>query len=511
MLPGLFCAALACKPVRQSDWRTTYEKSGYVATGRYQECLDYCERLQRASKFARVIRYGTSPQGRPMIALLISRDGAFTPEKAAQSPKPLVLINNGIHSGEIEGKDASLILAREILISKKEAFLIQGVNLLIVPVFSVDAHERFGPYHRINQNGPKEMGWRANAVNLNLNRDFTKADAVEMRAMLRLLHTWRPDFFFDDHTTDGGDWRYSLMIGVPTGPGIAAPLARWSLQMETAIQPKVEADGFLMAPYFDFFDPSNAARGIAIEEFSPRYSNGYLAAMNRPSMLVETHMLKPYKVRVEATYSVLMRTIQYCELTAGSLKRLVRAADEADRRLAPGAPVTLEAKNIRQSHPFLFKGWLYHPYPSAISGVMTPAWIHTPVDTPTVVFDQYEPSLTLPAPAAYAIPPEWRKIIRLVRLHGFGISTLKRPMTARFSTYRFDNVSYPRQSFESRFRPACAIVPVEQRRTLPAGTAIVRIGQPGARLLMDLLEPQASDSLLRWGLMNAVFEQKEYF
>lgn len=503
--------SLALTVTSAPDWSTVYEKSGYVETGRYPEAVDYCHRLERASPFARVIRFGVSPEGRPLIALVISRDRAFTPDAAMRSGKPLIFIDNGIHSGEIEGKDASLILAREILITKCEAALIDRVNLLIVPVFSVDAHERFRAYNRINQNGPQEMGWRATAVNLNLNRDFIKADATEMQGMLHLLHTWKPDFFFDNHTTDGGDWRYSVQIGVCTGPDVAAPVADWSRAMVAAIQPQVERDGYLMAPYFGGFDPAHPERGLSVDTFGPRYSHGYLAAMNRPAMLVETHMLKPYRHRVETTYSLVKRTIEYCGQNASGLKAAIAAADQADATLTPGTPMTLTAKTGTQSHPFVFKGWTYKPYMSAVSGAMIPAWTHEPQDIPTTIRDTFEPALTLDAPAAYAVPPQWSDAIALLEQHGLSVVRTSKPVSDTFETFRFENARWARGPFESRFQPDFTTMKIQERRTLPEGTVIVRAAQPGARLLMHLLEPDAPDSLIRWGIFNTIFEQKEYF
>ncbi len=504
-------AALASARLQQPGWQTAYEKSGYVATGRYQEAVDYCRRLEHASPYARVITFGTSPEGRPMIALVISRDRAFTPAAALRTHKPLVLINNGIHSGEIEGKDASLILAREILVTKRESSLIQHLNLLIVPVFSVDAHERFTPYNRINQNGPNEMGWRATATNLNLNRDFVKADAPEMRAMLRLVHAWKPAFFFDNHTTDGADWRYSIQYGMSTGPEVAPPVAAWSRAMIAEVQPKVEADGYLMAPYFGGFDPGRPERGISIEQFTPRYSHGYMAVINCPALLIETHMLKPYRVRVEATYSLVKRVLEYCGQTAQGLKGAIAEADNEDSALHAGTPVTLASRSGPEGRPFVFKGWVYTPYRSEVSGGMTAAWKHEPLDTPTTVRDTPVPDFTIDAPAAYAVPPAWQEVIGLLKLHGFAVSTLTAPMTDTFETYRFDSVRWAREPFESRFMPGFTAVRVQEKRELPTGTVIVRVAQPGARLLMQMLEPAAPDSLVHWGLFNTVFEQKEYF
>jgi hypothetical protein len=493
------------------DWQTTYERSGYVQTGRYAEAVDYCRKLATASHYAHLLNWSVSPEGRPLIALVMSKDRAFTADAARKSPKPLVIINNGIHSGEIEGKDAGLLLARNILVTKTEASLLDHVNLLFIPVFSVDAHERFGPYNRINQNGPAEMGWRATSTNLNLNRDWMKADAEEMKAMLRLLHTWKPDFFFDNHTTDGADWQYASQLAVPTAQTQGTAQAAWSQKMLAVVLPRVEQDGFLTAPYFDGVDYSRLDRGLSISDFGPRYSTGYLATLNRPSMLVETHMLKPYKVRVEATYSLNKRVIAYVGETADALKAANREADAAETRMKPGDKVVLSVQTTDAARPFTFRGLEFTPFQSDVSGAMTPAWSRKPQDTPTTLQDQYAPTLTLPAPAAYAIPPQWKEVTALLNLHGLQSFRLKQPLVSAFDTYRFEAVTWPRAPFESRFQPRFTAVKIREQRTLPVGTVIVPANQVGAKLLMQLLEPEAPDSLVHWGLFNTVFEQKEYF
>ncbi len=493
------------------DWQTTYERSGYVQTGRYAEAVAYCRKLASASPYAHLLNWGVSPEGRPLIALVMSKEKAFTPEAARKSPKPLVVINNGIHSGEIEGKDAGLLLARNILVSKTEASLLDHVNLVFIPVFSVDAHERFGPYNRINQNGPMEMGWRATSTNLNLNRDWMKADAEEMQAMLRLLHTWKPDFFFDNHTTDGADWQYASQLAVPTAQTQGVAQIAWSQKMLATVLPLVEQDGFLTAPYFDGVDYNRLDRGLSISDFGPRYSTGYLSTLNRPSMLVETHMLKPYKVRVEATYSLNKQVITYVGATADALKAANREADAAETRMQPGDKVVLSVQTTEATRPFLFRGLEFTPFRSDVSGAMTSAWSRKPQDTPTTLQDQYSPTLILPAPAAYAIPPQWKEVIALLDLHGLHSFRLKQPLVATFDTYRFDAVVWPKAPFESRFQPRFTAVKVQEERTLPVGTVVVPTNQVGAKLLMQLLEPEAQDSLVHWGLFNTVFEQKEYF
>lgn len=487
--------------VAAQDWSLHYERSGHLETGRYAEAVEFCRRLDRASDQARLIEFGKSPQGRPMVALHLSKGAG---------KRPVVLVINGIHSGEIEGKDASLILAREILVTKKEAALLDGADLLIVPVFSVDAHERFGPYHRINQNGPKEMGWRATAQNLNLNRDFTKADAPEMRAMIRLVNRWRPDFAFDNHTTDGADYRYVLTYGVPTGPTTDPEVAAWSKRMIADVMPRVEADGFLTAPYFNMADRSDPAKGISVSDYSPRYSTGYFAALNRPSMLVETHMLKPYRPRVESTYSVMKHVIEFIGRTSKDLRAAVDGADRRAAAAKPGDEVVLESRPKAQGTPFVFKGFEYRPTRSEVSGAEVAGWSRTPIDVATTYRGEFEATTTVKAPAGYLVPQEWGDVVERLRLHGVEMRPLPRADRFKAEAFRADEVRFPPRPFEGRFQPTVRGAWTAETCTAAKGDLFVPVSQARSRLVLHLLEPSGPDSFLAWGFFNAMFEQKEY-
>lgn len=509
----LCVAALALLPFQQPDWQTHYEKSGFVETGRYSEAVDYCKRLAVASRDAKVIKYGKSPEGREMIALVISSEHSFSAKDAAISKKPLIFVQNGIHSGEIEGKDASLMLARDLLIEHKFPEILKGVNLIIVPVFSVDAHERFSPFNRINQNGPKDMGWRATAQNLNLNRDYMKADGGEMKNQLRLLHDWKPDFFFDNHTTDGADYQYTITLDLPFAQTQDPALAIWSRQTYDEVRDKLDAKGYLTAPYLELRDAGDPSKGFAVDDYPPRYSNGYLAAMNRASMLVETHMLKPYKDRVDSTYWAMVFTMQRCARSGGDLRAMGKNADLAEsNKPAEGKSVVLASEVTEEKRPFTFKAWEYKPYESSISGVKVNAWdTSKPIDVPSFVQDQYKPSVTVTLPAAYAVPPQWKDVQNLLALHGIKGFPIKVTTATNFSTFKFADVKFGGSPFESRFMPQCTAVPIEEERTLMPGTMIYPTQQVGQKLLAQLLEPTGPDSLLRWGFFNVMFEGKEYF
>lgn len=495
----------------QGDWRTHYERSGYLETGRYAEAVQFCRRLDAASEQAKAFTFGTSPEGREMIALAISSEGALTGAQARRSKKPLIVVQNGIHSGEIEGKDASLMFARDLLIHGKHEQLLKGANILFIPVFSLDAHERFGPYNRINQNGPKEMGWRATAQNLNLNRDYIKADSGEMRALLRLLRDWKPDFFFDNHTTDGSDHQYVVTLALPMAQTLDPALAKWSRDLYEKTREKLDKDGFLTGPYFDLEDQGDPTKGISVGDYSPRFSIGYMAAINRPSVLVETHMLKAYKPRVDGTYWTMVRIIEECVKDASRLKSMIRSADDLERSTKQGSEVVLQARTTDAKRPFTFKGYPFMPYRSEISGAMIPKWdTSKPVDFPSTFKDQFDASQRVQMPAAYAVPRQWTAVVELLQLHGLMGSRMPRDYDGVFDSVRFTDVKFSSAPFESHFAPSFKAVRSREKGTLKAGTWVFPVSQVGAKLLAHMLEAEAPDSLLKWGFFNVIFEPKEY-
>src|SRR5512143_915145 len=255
-----------------AKWLTYYEKSGYTKTPRYAETMEYCRRLQQASGWVRVTSFGKSPEGRDLPLVILSRDRAFTPERARATGKAIVMIQNGIHAGEIDGKDACLMLARDIAITRTREHLLDHVILLIIPIYNVDGHERFGPYNRINQNGPEEMGWRVSAQNLNLNRDYMKADAPETQAWLRLYTSWLPDFFFDCHVTDGADFQHVATYGIETHENAALPVRSWIMRAYLPHLDRLMTGNVPVVPYIFLRDDADPLKGVWGGTTPPRFS-----------------------------------------------------------------------------------------------------------------------------------------------------------------------------------------------------------------------------------------------
>ncbi|NOX36278.1 MAG: M14 family metallopeptidase [Calditrichaeota bacterium] len=353
-----------------SEWDTPYEKSGFQKTPRYPETVAFCQQLDEFSPWVHFTDFGRSPQGRRLPLLIVDRDGQFEPVAPSDRQKAVVLILAGIHAGEIDGKDAGLMLIRDLVVYKRHLQLLDQVTLLFIPIFNVDGHERFGPFNRINQNGPEEMGWRTTAQNLNLNRDFLKADAPEMRAFLKLFNQWLPDLLIDCHVTNGADYQYELTYIIDKSPLLPTPLRSWARDvLEPQFVQYMQAAQKLVFPYFWIRDRKNLQQGLIHPTLSPRFSTGYGSIQNRIFILLETHMLKPYKNRVEATYAALKSLLTIVNQQARTLLTLNRKADQqtAEQLIGRWLPLKFQV-NTRDTTWVDFQGVDYQISRSDISG-----------------------------------------------------------------------------------------------------------------------------------------------
>lgn len=517
LLLGLvFVHSVLVHPVSaQQGWLTDYERSGGLATPGYARALSYLARLDSASEWIAVQEFGTSPQGRRLPLVVLSKDGHFTPEAARASGQEVVLVQSGIHAGEIDGKDASLMLLREIAITRTLEELADEVIILFMPIFNVDGHERSGPYHRINQNGPVEMGWRTTARNLNLNRDYMKADAPEMRAWLRVFHDWKVDMLVDCHVTDGIDFQYNATFGMEVHGNIAAPLREWQKKLQKSFLRGMERAGDPMMPYVFPREDKDLSKGFVDWASSPRLSTGYAAVCNRGNLLIETHSLKPYAARVTATYRLLVEVLRFMNEYAGDLREAVEEAEAEDVRAALAGDTTafpLQFRSVGQNRTMSFRGYEMELRRGEVSGADYPVWKHDrPVTIDVPFHGDVQPVLHARLPRYYLIPQEWEDIVAVLRLHGVKLARLAKPATLAVETAVFTEVKWRERPYEGRF-------PVTQKHTMrqdtityPAGTWVVDLAQPARRVAVNLLEPDAPDSFVFWGFFTAILEPKEYF
>lgn len=511
----LFLSSLLFSQGKISDeWLTYFEGSNYLETPRYKETIDYFRKFEKHSPYAKLISFGKSPEGRNLFVLVVSKDKCFTPETAKKSGKVILMIQNGIHSGEIEGKDASMILLRDILVTKEKFHYLDNVILMVIPVFNVDGHERFSPFNRINQNGPKEMGWRVNALNLNLNRDFMKADTPEMRAWLKLFNAWQPDMFVDCHATNGADYQYTMTYAIEKDKNVHPILGSWvKNSFIPYFEKEVEKDGFLIAPYV-WFRGDEIRKGIIDGATGPRLSNGYAAIQNKIALLLETHMLKDYKSRVFATYSSLDAVIRKLNDGSQNVKEIVRKAEEESVKefVHEKKSIPLRYQISNESVPFIFKGIKYRREPSEISGKEKIVYTDEKFEIEVPLFNKVIVLDSVVAPFAYLVPPHLKEVIEILRLHGIKLHRLNKETKMKVEKYKFDeDVTWQRRPYESRISVSAKYNSFNDEVVVPGGTYIAYSNQRAVRVLVNLLEPKAPDSFLFWGFFNSIFERKEYF
>jgi hypothetical protein len=477
---------------------TIAEQSSWERTGRYDEVLRLCSDFARA--FPRKVKcttFGTTPEGRPMVAISAGRRGA-----------PTVLVQGAIHAGEVDGKDAGFLALRELAAGP----LLDKLRLVFVPVYNIDGHERFGAHNRPNQRGPVESGWRVTAQNLNLNRDYVKADAPETQAMLRLLDDEDPIAYLDLHVTDGADFQHDVAVLLP--PCDDTPLGRVRSSLRERLRRELEAAGHL--PLLEFY-PSlvkddDPASGFTVEVAPPRFSHAYWALRSRIGILVETHSWKPYAVRVRATHDAIVSVVRAAAESGGEWQRAARATDDDEQKLG-GQAIALAWERGPESRPIDFLGYAYTRTPSPVSGATRIRYDATRPEVWHVpLYDHPKPALTVIAPTGgYLIPPAWASVVApKLDLHKVLYKVIAEAPATELEVFRATDAATRKATYEGRTPTMVTGEWARERRALPAGTLFVPIAQPHARLAMHLLEPRAPDSLCAWGFFNAVFERKEY-
>jgi hypothetical protein len=515
VLLTLFWCSITFYMVAQDDnWDTFYEKSGFTATPGYDETIEYCIKLDEASPWVKYTTFGTSPQGRKLPLLIVDKNGYTDPVSVRRSGNLVLLVEAGIHAGEIDGKDAGLMLIRDMVIHQQHYELLEKVTILFIPIFSVDGHERFSPYNRINQNGPEEMGWRTTAQNLNLNRDFLKADAPEMQAWLKLFQQWLPDFFIDIHATDGADYQYASTYGLEVLGNMDPGLTDWSTNtLIPLMEQQMDLAGYPVFPYVMFRRWHDPRSGLRSGVSGPRFSTGYCAAQNRIGLLVENHMLKDYQTRVSATYE-LIRVV--CELLNEDADRILDMNALADRNSASPSfretPFPVSFSPGKDSIMVDFRGVEYDVETSDLTGG---TWFRyqpdKPADFQIPFFHQQLPGKTVLLPEAYIYPPEWTEVTERLSLHGITYSTLGQRTWVQVQSFKFKNYSWSREPYEGRFSLTTEWDTIEELREYPAGSVVVDMNQRSARAIAFIFEPPSTDSYLQWGFFNTIFERKEYF
>jgi hypothetical protein len=511
--------------------KTIAELSNYKETGRLEEVERLSAEFARAWPDAvRSFEYGRSAEGRIMRGLMISRSGALTPAELRAKAIPLLMIQGGIHPGESDGKDAGFAALRELLADASSNALLERIAVLFVPAFNTDGHERVGRWNRPNQNGPSETGWRTTAQNINLNRDYMKADTPEMRAMLRLIDTWDPLVCADLHVTDGADFEPDISLQVePLNQG-DANLRLSGRQMRDALIARLTQLGSIALDFYpDLASTDDPASGFALTVYSPRFSTGYFPQRNRFSVLVETHSWKDYAHRVRVMRNTITGLAELVAAQGRNWLELAHQADQAAMKLggsempldfasswrepAQAGGATPDRDASTQARTIEFRGYAYTRTPSPISGSLVTTYDpKTPQIWRVPLRDQVEVSISATVPlGGYVVPAAFAAdIAPRLDAHGVAFSRLRGGKDKfKAKAYHATEVSFSAAPFEGRMRARLTGAWRDELYLPQDGALFVPSAQPLARLVVALFEPQAPDSFAAWGSFNACFEQKE--
>ena len=481
-------------------WASPGEKSGLTESPSYAATRAFAEKMVTASPLLKLEIFGRTPQGREMFAVVARKPGSVR--------KPVLLAQAGIHSGEIDGKDAGLMLLRDIAFRGKDA-LLDKADFVFVPIFNIDGHERSSRFNRPNQRGPVIQGWRTTAQNLNLNRDYLKADAPEMQAMIGLIRKYDPALYLDLHVTDGTDHQYDVAFAFAGWDGLYAQSPEIGKWLDQSFRPSVSSAlteaGHTPGYYVAAVDNRKPDKGIFQDADPPRFSTGYGDHSRIPTVLVETHSLKPHRQRVLGTYILVEQALRL----VGNDKAALETAIASDRAARPEEAI-LSWKPVKKpirTIPFL--GIAHETYRSPVSGVDEIRWLGKRV---TQQMDVYgvEPDLRVKLPAAYWVPATAPHVIARMKLHGVQMETIAAPRTIALDMVRLEDPKLGAVNEGHVPLSAKAYRHEMMTETMPAGSVRVPTDQPLGLLVAAMLEAESPDSFLAWNFFPGMLQRTEY-
>ena len=487
--------------------QTPFERSNKKETTTYAEAIAFYEGLAKAfPQQAKLFTYGSTDFGKPLHLLVLSKKGIFDPSTLRKSNKRIFLVNNGIHPGEPEGIDASMMLARDLLKGNK---LPEDVVICIIPVYNIDgSHNRSGT-SRANQNGPVAYGFRGNSKNYDLNRDFIKTDSKNSQAFQQIFNTWQPEIFVDTHTSNGADYQYTMTL-IPTQKDKLNPILSSYLTktMVPDLYSQMKGKGYELIPYVNSINETPDA-GITGYIESPRYSTGYAALHNTIGFMPETHMLKTFDKRVESTYKLLQT---YIDIIVRDAKVIGENKRKADEFTTQQTVFPLDWKLNRSVYDSIdFKGYVGKKKPSEVSGTDRLYYDRNDPYTKKIKYwDQFEPSLTVTKPIAYVIPKAWDRVIELLKLNNVKMQQLTADTKLDLEMYYIGDMKTGTRPYEGHYQHSAVVLnPMMQKVQFYAGDYVVYVNQPNNRYIVETLEPQAIDSFFNWNFFDSILGQKE--
>lgn len=480
---------LLLSPTAAGQLQTVAEQTNYEATSRYEDVITFCQTIAKQSPSANLTYFGTSHEGRKLPVLTIANPPVSSPEEARKSSRMVVLAFANIHAGEVDGKEALLALARD-LTQKPDHPLLNDLVILLAPIFNADGNEKVGTKNRPGQNGPRETGVRANSQGLDLNRDFVKLESPEVRALVNLLNVWDPAVIIDCHTTNGSKHRHTLTYDGPRYPSHDIPIAQWA---NTTLFPQVvrrvkEQTGFDLCPYGNF--SSDRTRWESYPP-TPRYGVQYMALRGRVGILSESYSYASFQDRTVATKAFVMACLEVVAEHRNELAKIIATTPPTRvpvRTQVDAFPDKLRVKGFEEVEKDGRRIATDQPKEYALS-----------------YFARCVPQLTVELPFAYFIPEQYESAVATLRRHGIQVEELREDILLEVASYTLRQVERAPRPFQNHQTVRVEIAtpgPNLQRRTIPAGTYVVKTHQPLGRLAAYLLEPTSEDGLTTWNFFD---------
>jgi len=505
----LIAGTVLCCCAQANAQLTPFELSkdkNYTAT--YAQVIGYYQKLNKLyPQQMRLLNYGTTDVGKPLTLVVLSRDKVFDPALIRKQNKRVLLINNGIHPGEPEGIDASMMLCRDLLKSDK---LPKDLVLCFIAVYNIDGCLNRG-VSRPNQNGPRAYGFRGNYRNLDLNRDFIKADSRNALAFMQILNAWKPEVFVDNHTSDGADYQYVMTL-IETQKDKQNPiLAEYtSKTLSPELYRRMKKDGYEMTPYVES-EKAIPDSGIVAFLETPRFSTGYTVLHNVISYVTETHMLKPFDKRVYSTYDFMQDIIDVCQRDHQLIGELKHKADD---QVAHQKTFALNWQlDESRFDTLMFRGYTAGYKTSEVSGLKRLYYDESKPYTKLIkYFDNYKVTATADKPVAYIIPQAWGKIIDLFKLNKVTMRRLTHDTTLNVQMYYIGDFKTAQRPYEGHYLHSDVhLNQVAMPVKFYAGDYVVYTDQSINRYIVETLEPQGVDSFFAWNFFDSVLGEKEYY
>lgn len=486
-----------------------YETSNAKETSTYSETIDFWNYLDKKSDKITIQTKGMTEAGFPLHLIFIDNDGDSNAESIRKKNKSIILINNGIHPGEPDGIDASMLLARDIIENKVK--LPDNISLAIIPVYNIGGMLNRSPNFRVDQNGPEEFGSRGNGQNLDLNRDYIKCDSENARSFAEIFHELDPDVFVDNHVSNGADYQHVMTLLTTQHSKLGGVMGNYiNKDFEPAIYKLMEKKGYDLIPYVNVWD-NTPDKGWNEFIDSPRFGSGYGTLWNTFSFVPETHMLKSYDKRVDATYQLMVSFIEFTSTNSEKIRNL-RAETKKNVINAKQFPIAWELDKS-EFQEYLFKGFESGYKASEVSGLQRLYYDRTkPYEKPVPIYNHYVPKIVVEKPEAYIIPQAWDNVIELLKINKVEMSQLEKDTNFEVESYRIESYESSAQPYESHhINSNVKISKNIEKKSFRKGDWYIPMNQVANRFLMEVLEPEAQDSYFAWNFFDGILSQKEGF